>query len=203
MKVLIFGSGGLAKEVIGYIEDGNKHGQDYEIIGVVSTEGFNNPAYRYRVFSSTPEEECSYILAVAAPEIKKKIVAENKDKWVTYIHPSCFISSYASIGKGCIFAPQAILAGDPIIEDFVFFNTNATIGHDSRIGKYTTLFPNSEVCGNCDVGEEVIFGIGAYAVPNVNIASRAKVSAGAVVRKSVLEPVTVYGDPAKPLMRAV
>ena len=202
MKVLIFGSGGLAKEVIGYIEDGNRKGQNYEIVGVVSTEPFNNAAYKYPVFHNSPETECAYILAVASPEVKRKIVAENKDRWITYSHPSCFISEYAKIGKGCLFAPQSIVAGDPVIEDFVFFNTNATIGHDSKVGRYATLFPNTEVCGNCEIGKDVIFGIGAYVLPNVHIASGAKVSAGAIVRKSVLEAVTVYGDPAKPLIKA-
>lgn len=202
MKVVIFGSGGLAKEVIGYM-----HGdQNWEVLCVVSTEPFNNASYsHFPTVSKVPDdlEDVGYVLAVAMPEVKRKIVAENADKWVTYIHPSCQISPYAKVGKGCIFAPQAIVAGDPVIGDFVFFNTNATIGHDSRVGDYTTLFPNAEVCGDCDVGEGVIFGIGAYVVPGKRIVSGAKVSAGAVVRKDVLTTDTVYGDPAAPRLRAV
>ena len=200
-SVLVFGSGGMAKEVIGYIETGTQ----YHVAGVVSSEPFNNPyfAKRYNVFDVAPQDaEYGYVLAIADPEIKRKVVAENADHWITYAHQSCFISPHAKIGKGCVFAPQSIVSGDPVIEDFVFFNTNATVGHDSIIRKYTTLFPNSEVCGDCDIGEGVIFGIGAYAFPKVNIAAGAKVSAGAVVRKSVLEAVTVYGDPAKPRIAA-
>jgi len=194
-NVIIFGSGGLAKEVIGYIEE---YG-DYKISCVVSTEPFNNPKYaRYPVMDHAPDINADYILAVADPAVKRQIVDRNLDKWITYIHPSAHISNFATIGRGCLFAPQSCVCGDPVIEDFVFFNTNATVGHDSIIRRYVTLFPNTEVCGNCDIGEGVIFGIGAYAIPKVKIVSGAKVSAGAVVRKSVLEPVTVYGDPAKP-----
>jgi acetyltransferase EpsM len=194
MKVAIFGSGGLAKETIGYL-----HGDPrYEIAAVVSTEQFNNLDYgtKFEVFSHVPHGIDAYIMAVADPAIKRKLVAENGNKWITYAHPSAYISPYAKIGWGCVFAPQALVCGDPVIEDFVFFNTNATVGHDSIIRKYVTLFPNSEVCGGCDIGEDVVFGIGAYALPNVKVAAGAKVSAGAIVRKSVLEAVTVYGDPA-------
>lgn len=196
MKVAIFGSGGMAKEVIAYMRGDSR----YEIACVVSTEPFNNPAYQHiPVVPVVPEDfDGGYILAVADPATKRKIVAANKDKWITYWHWSCFISPYARIGKGCVFAPQAIVAGDPVLGNFVFFNTNATVGHDSIIGDYSSLFPNSEVCGNCDVGEDVIFGIGAYVVPGKRIVNGAKISAGAVVRKDVLTTDTVYGDPAKP-----
>ena len=40
MRFVVFGSGGMAKEVIGYIETSG-HVVDY----VVSTELFNNPAF--------------------------------------------------------------------------------------------------------------------------------------------------------------
>jgi sugar O-acyltransferase (sialic acid O-acetyltransferase NeuD family) len=195
MRVAVFGSGGMAKEVLAYL-----YGDDrYVVTEVVSTEYFNNPVYAYKhlvVTSPSPDVQ-GYILAVADPVVKRTIVEKNIDKWITYVHPSAYISPYAVVGRGCVFAPQSMVCGDPILGDFVFLNTNATVGHDSIIGKFSTLFPNTEVCGDCEVGEGVIFGIGAYALPRVKIVSGAKVSAGAVVRKSVLEVVTVYGDPAK------
>lgn len=104
------------------------------------------------------------------------------------------MSPHATIGRGCVFAPHALICGDPVIGDFCFFNTNATIGHDSRLGAYSTLFPNTEVCGDCDIGEGVIMGIGAYVIPGITLPDGSKVSAGAVVRESVYQPSTIYGD---------
>lgn len=190
MRVIIFGSGGLAKELIGYL--------DCEVVCVVSTERFNNKKFDIPVVDKAPDIEANYILAVADPALKRKIVAENKDKWISYVHPSCHVSRYATIGKGCILAPQAVIAGDAILKDFVFFNTNATTGHDTVIGAYSTLFPNAEVCGGCDVGEDSLFGIGSYVLPSVSIQPGTKVSAGAIVRKSPESNTTLYGDPAKP-----
>lgn len=210
---VIFGTGGLAKELVAYLEDGcitqpEPRGLPsttwrYKIVGAVSTERWDNPDYDWcPVWDDIRGIDLSTVacfLAVADPATKRKIVSRFQSlPWQTYIHPTCTVSAYAKIGRGCLLAPQTILTGDCKLGDFVFLNTNATVGHDSTIGNFATLFPNTEVCGNCDIGEDCVFGIGAYAIPHVSMVAGAKASAGAVVRKPVLEPVTVYGDPAKP-----
>lgn len=190
MRYVIFGSGGMAKEVIGYLES-----DGHEVDHVVSTQPFNNE--RFNRYECGP----SYyggpaLLAVADPEVKRAIVAQHPDiEWATYAHSSCFISRHARIGRGCVFAPNAMVCGDPVIEDFCFLNTNATIGHDSRLGAYSTLFPNTEVCGDCNLGEGCILGIGAYVIPGIKLPAGTKVSAGAVVRESIEAPANIYGDP--------
>ena len=189
MRYVVFGSGGMAKEVIGYLES-DGHAIDY----VVSPEPFNNAAFDYDVGDEYWGGLA--VLAVADPAVKRKIVAKYPDaQWDTYIHPSAFISSHSRIGRGCVIAPQAIVYGDPVVEDFCFMSTNATVGHDSRLGAYSTLFPNTAVCGNCDIGEDCILGIGAYVIPGVTLPAGTKVSAGAVVRESIEAPSNIYGDP--------
>lgn len=194
MKYVIFGSGGMAKEVIGYVES-----DGHEVVRVISPEPFRDPDgiwadYSVVDFILGPRYPC--LLAIADPMIKRKVVAENpRVEWDTFIHSSCYVSPHARIGRGCVFAPQALVCGDPVIGEFCFFNTNATIGHDSRLGAYSTLFPNTEICGDCQVGENCIFGIGAYVLPGITLPSGSKVSAGAVVRESHDSPVTLFGDP--------
>ena len=195
MKYIIFGSGGMAKEVIGYVES-----DGHEVIDVISTEVFEPPWWDDRYVCEQDHRPSpathACLMAVADPGTKRAIHRKwPQAQWETFAHSSAYISPHAIIGRGCIFAPGAIVAGDPVIENFCFFNTNATIGHDSRLGAYSTLFPNTEVCGNCDIGEGVIFGIGAYAIPGVTLADGCKVSAGAIVRESHHEPATIYGDP--------
>lgn len=203
-KYVIFGSGGLAKELIGYLV--NIYGDEHNILAVVSSEPFNNPVFNKK-FNVIPKiekaefPEAKFILAVADPKTKRIIVEKNEDRWTNFIHPSVELSPFVKLGKGCVLAPQVILVGDCVIGDFVFFNTNATVGHDSYIGDYTTLYPNTEVCGNCIIGKDCVFGIGSYVIPNVNLSDGTKVSAGAVVRKSYDEPYLLVGNPASPLYK--
>jgi acetyltransferase EpsM len=195
MQAVIFGAGGMAKELIDYMES------QYTIVCVVSTEPFNNPRYGHKVVERLEPGAypgAGFYLAVANPAIKRKIVAENEDRWETYVHPSAYVSHYARVGKGCILTPQTLVVGDAQLQDFVFLNTNATVGHDAIVGSYSTLFPNSEVCGDCILGEDCLVGIGGYVLPKVFLPSGTKVSAGAVVRKSIDQATTLYGDPAKP-----
>jgi sugar O-acyltransferase (sialic acid O-acetyltransferase NeuD family) len=194
MKVAIFGSGGTALETIGYM-----HGDPrYEIAAAVSTEQFNNWDYaaRFEVFSRVPPGIDAYIMAVADPALKRKFVAENTDRWITYAHPSVHISSYARIGRGSWFAAGSMICGDAVIGRFVTYNVYAQSGHGCKIGAYSTFSPYATTCGDCEVGEGVFFGTRATVVPRIKIVSGAKVSAGAVVRHNITEPCTVYGDPA-------
>lgn len=203
-KYVIFGSGGLAKELIGYIA--NEHGVD-TIAAIVSTEPFNNPEYTksFNVRNSIEIgefPECEFLLAVAQPDVKRAIVSKNEDRWGTYIHPSCEVSPFAKIGRGCMLTPQCIVVGDAIIEDFVFMNTNATVGHDARVGQWSTMFPNTEICGDCQIGPGCIFGIGSYVLPDRHLSAGIQVSAGSIVRHSYQNSehagIILQGNPAKP-----
>jgi len=202
-KYVIFGSGGLAKEIIGYLVE--MYGDDHGIVAVVSSEPFNNSKYNQFVVKDSigidEYPEAKYLLAVADPRTKRLIVEKNADRWTSFIHSSAHVSPFAEIGKGCILTPQSIVAGDAVLGNFVFFNSNATVGHDSFIGDYTTLYPNTEVCGNCNIGKDCIFGIGAYVVPNVNLPDGTKVGAGSVVWESISEKCTLVGNPAKPKVK--
>ena len=202
-QYVIFGSGGLAKELIGYIEEEGTH----EIVCVVSTQPFNNKRYaaKYPVVESIREGAfpgAEFLLAVADPDAKQAIVAKNEERWGTYIHSTATVSPYAKIGEGCVLAPQVIVTADAWINDFVFMNTNATVGHDSVIHAWTTMFPNTEVCGDCVIGVAVIMGIGSYVLPSKQIANRVKISAGSIVRHDfkgpVHEGIVLQGNPAAP-----
>lgn len=203
-QYVIFGSGGLAKELIGYIEEEGTH----EIVCVVSTQPFNNKRYaaKYPVVESIREGAfpgAEFLLAVADPDAKQAIVAKNEEgRWGTYIHESCSISPYAKIGKGCVLTPQVIVAADARLNDFVFINMNSTVGHDAVVHSYTTMFPHTVVCGNCVIGVAVIMGIGSYVLPSKQIANRVKISAGSIVRHHfkgpVHEGIVLQGNPAAP-----
>lgn len=202
MKYVVFGSGGHAKEVISFIlSDG------HEVEAVVSRTPFNDPRYnQFKIVDKLlPGEypESFFILGVGDIQIKKRIVIENEDRWATFVHSSCYVSQFAKIGKGCVFSPNSCVMGDAIIGDFVTLNIFSSVSHDNIVGDFTTYSPHSGTMGGCVLGEEVFLGAGSYCIPSVTLPSRTKVSAGAIVRKSIITPLTLYGDPAAPLNRKV
>jgi sugar O-acyltransferase (sialic acid O-acetyltransferase NeuD family) len=204
IDIHIVGAGGLAKELISYIID--EKPQRYKIVGVWADENFNSPRYDSFYIGNLSEAAerltilDNLLLAIAKPSIKRKVRSQidpiNKLNWLTYVHPSAVVSSYAGIGKGCIITPQAIVTSDAKLGEFVFMNTGSVIGHDAVLGDYSTLFPNTEVCGDCTLGTDCILGIGAFLVPGVALATGTRVSAGSIVWSSFEEPVLLSGNPA-------
>jgi len=202
-QYVIFGSGGLAKELIAYIEEEGTH----EVVCVVSSEPFGDNRFgrKYAVVENIRVGAfpgAKFLLAVADPEVKRAIVEKNEMRWATYIHPTCTISPYATIGMGCVLAPQCIVTADAILCEWVFMNTHATVGHDSIVDSWTTMFPKTEVCGDCEIGMGCILGIGSYVLPKKVLTRGIKVSAGSVVRHSFDQKhhvgITLQGNPAVP-----
>lgn len=206
IPVLVMGSGGLGKEIISYLVEDLR----YEIVGVVSTEPFHNLQFakmfdvKPTVDEFRPASDVRLIMATAFPKTKRAIVHANyrwASRWMNYVAEGAVLSRFANIGTGCTLTPNASIVGDPNVGDFVFLNTEATIGHDAQVGDYVTLFPKSEICGDCVIGHDVILGIKACVLPKVRMVDGSKAAAGSTVWKDVLEPVTVYGNPAEPRVK--
>lgn len=203
-QVHLIGTGGLGKELIGYL---NAPGSLYEVVGAWGDEPFNNESFAkyYRGDLARARAELGprdkVFLAVAHPKAKRMVLeamggVEALD-WQTYVHPFAVLSPFARIGTGVILTPYAIVAGDAELGNFVFFNSGAATGHDTTIESMTTLFPNSEVCGDCFIGEGSILGIGAYVVPGVSLPAGTRVQAGALVWESPGRAGLLVGNPAK------
>lgn len=197
MKYVVFGSGGFAKEVIGYIvSDG------HSIEAVVSENPFNDPQFKHFNLVNTiavgEYPGAAFVLAVGDIETKKRIVSQNEDRWETFAHSSSFVSKFAKLGKGCVICPNTCVLGDAQVGNFVTVNVFCTIAHDNVIGDYVTYSPYVGTMGVCKIGNECFFGTASYCVPKVSLPAGTKVSAGAIVRKSIQTPETLYGDPATP-----
>jgi len=205
IPINIVGSGGLGKELVSYILDENP--QRYSIVGVWGDDKFNNARYE-QFYGGTLAEAAeklklgdNLVMAIAKPSakrsVRKQIDPTNKFNWLTYVHPSAVVSSFADIGQGCVITPQAIVTSDAKLGDFVFMNTGSVIGHDAVLGDYSTLFPNTEVCGDCNLGSDCVLGIGSFLIPGVSLAAGTRVSAGSIVWSSFENPALLSGNPAE------
>ena len=152
-KLHIIGAGGLAKEIISYII--GEENKRYQIIGCWSENQFNNDKYaqfysgNFDKFKKEYNCEEYVLMAVANSKIRRKIIEEtlvNLDiNYENYIHPSCNVSTFSVIGKGCILAPQTIICADAVLKDYNFLNTECVVGHDTTLADYCTLFPKVEI----------------------------------------------------------
>ena len=99
--------------------------------------------------------------------------------------------------NGVIICPGAIVTVNVTLGRHVHLNLNATVGHDSTIGDYTTVSPGAAVSGNVTIGKRCYIGTGAVIIEKINICDDVIIGAGAVVVKHITESGTYVGVPAK------
>lgn len=204
-KVIIIGAGGHAAEIDDYISYYNE--LDKSNSNTINIKGFidDNPeSYKTYTFSASflgdiknhsIDKSCKYIIAIANIKYRRPIIESFLSmgvEFLTFIHPSAFISRSAYIGKGSVIAPNVNIGPNVRIGKFNIINARASIGHDTVIGNYNFITPNVCFSGFTKVGDENIFGINAATIPNINIGSNNKIAAGMVLDKNIKDNTTVF-----------
>lgn len=209
-NIAIIGGGGFGREVktiideiniispqtynfIGFFDDGLDKGvliNNYPVIGGI------NDLNHY-------EEELAIILCVADPKTKKEIISKVDNSMIefpTIIHPRASVSAeFVTIGRGCIICEGTIVTCNIEIEDFVILNLSCTVGHDTKIGSYSSFMPTVNISGEVNIEKCVYVGTGVKIINLLEIGENTIVGAGAVVAKSLPRNCTAVGIPAKPI----
>jgi sugar O-acyltransferase (sialic acid O-acetyltransferase NeuD family) len=202
--ILIYGAGGLGKEVlsliralehfepVGFIDDGLR--DDTVIKGVRVLGGLD----ALNAFS-TP---VNMVIAIGDPSAKSilmKMIDPSRVYFPVLVHPSAIIQDEASVslGEGTIISAGCILTTDINIGNHVLVNLNTTVGHDVTIGSYSSVMTGVNIAGMVRIGDGVMIGSGANIINNISVGNFAKVGMGAVVIKDVESESTVVGVPAK------
>jgi sugar O-acyltransferase (sialic acid O-acetyltransferase NeuD family) len=109
-----------------------------------------------------------------------------------------------SIDIGTIVFMPTYIAPNTTVGRHVQVMPMCSIGHDVKIGDYVTLCPSCTVSGYVIIEEEVFVGAGTTIVHGrlgkpLIVGAGAKISAGAVVTKSIPPNASMAGNPARTL----
>ena len=116
---------------------------------------------------------------------------------VTLIHPNAIISRRVEIGEGTVIMAGAIVNSDARIGKGYIINTDSSIDHDCIVEDYVHVAVGAHLCGAVKIGHGTWVGAGSTVSNNIDICANAVIGAGAVVIKSITEPGTYIGVPAK------
>jgi sugar O-acyltransferase (sialic acid O-acetyltransferase NeuD family) len=210
--IVIFGTGGMAREVAFLIEEINSVSPQWNFLGFVESnpERVGEQVGKYRVYCTDDElvsKKLAAAIAIATPATIQKIAARFADysnlDFPNLIHPNVLRDkSTFVLGRGNILCPGNIFMTDISIGSFNIFNFNCAYGHDVTIADYCVFNPGINMSGGVQIGSKCSIGAGATILQYLRIGDDVTVGAGSVVTKDVAAGTTVVGIPAKPLIRS-
>jgi sugar O-acyltransferase (sialic acid O-acetyltransferase NeuD family) len=193
-KIILFGGGDHARVVLDCLLDQGQivtgifdPRQGGELYGVPQL-GHYDPASHLDVQA---------IVSIGDNQIRKKVVAEIRQKFTNAIHATTVISNRASYGTGNMFLHRAVIQSETAIGNHVIVNTGAQIDHDCKIGNYVHIGPGAILCGTIVVGEGAFIGAGAVVIPGRKIGAWAIIGAGAVIINDIPDHAVAVGNPAR------
>ena len=210
--IVIFGSGGLAREVAFLIDDINRASPQWNLLGFVETDRqrVGQEVGKYRVYCTEEElltKNVAAAIGIGTPATIHKIASRFAEHpnidFPNLVHPSVVRDEpRVLLGRGNILCAGNIFTTDIKIGSFNFFNLNCTYGHDVRIADCCVFNPGINMSGGVEMGSRCLIGTGATILQYLKIGEEVTVGAGSVVTKDVAGGTTVIGVPAKPFIRA-
>jgi sugar O-acyltransferase (sialic acid O-acetyltransferase NeuD family) len=207
-NLVIIGAGGYGREVFNLAIHCNESTHHLNIKGFIddNISALDNYQGYPPVLSSIKEyiieQDDVFVCAIGNIQLKKELcshILELGGIFITLIHPSTRINQNTKIGNGVLVFMNSNISNDCIIGDFVTIQGFVGIGHDTIIGEWSHINTYTFTGGGVIIGNEVLLNTRSTILPKVKICSNAVVGACSLVVRSIKEPITVFGVPAKKL----
>ena len=205
-RLIIVGGGGFGHEVASWAADCHAAGRLPPASGYLDDEdrgplGHGVP-HIGSVADYQPEAGDRLLLAIGAPDTKRKLVDLLRPRgaiFATLIHPTAIIGSNCRHDEGVIICPLAMNTANTHMGPFSSLLTFSGLGHDARLGAFSTVSSHVDLMGHATVGEGVFIGSGARVMPGVTVGDGARIGANVVALRNVAAGMTLFTLPAKSL----
>ena len=211
-QLVIVGAGGFGREVIDIVEAMNEAGADLELLGSVDDSDASAPLLSRRDVSHLGSiadfveqyagNGVRFVVGIGAGALRRTIDArltEADFEPATLRHPMATVGGADRIAEGCIIAAGGRVTTNITLGRHTHLHVNSTIGHDSVLDDFVSVYPGATVSGSVHLCHGVTIGTGANVLPGVTVGEGAFVGAGAVVTADVEAGSTVAGVPARPI----
>ena len=209
-RVVIFGAGGLGREMLQVLRDIAAAGGAAECVAFIVDPGLaapeavqGVPVHRDAVAMLRSDAALRVVVALGNPVAREavaaRLVAAVGARFAALLHPAAWLGATVALGEGSMMFGFSSATANVSIGRHVLINPGCTIAHDCVLEDFVTLAPSTALAGGVVVERGAKLGIGASVAPRLRIGAGALVGAGAVVIRDVAAGTTVAGVPARPL----
>lgn len=194
MKKLIFiGAGGYFLELYEYVSSDIRTGHlnNIKIKGVLDDQTPSeqlDTKYLGAINDYKICEDDIFIICIGKVSSRQRIFEYLCDKdatFLTYVHSTALVSQSATIGKGVVICPFAIVNARAIVSDNVSINVNVSVGHESHVGKHCVLSPYSALNGAASIDDMVFLGTRSTIFPNIQVCESSIIDSHTAVRCNI------------------
>jgi sugar O-acyltransferase (sialic acid O-acetyltransferase NeuD family) len=197
-NVALIGAGGLAYEVISFLEKSYRYNVEYLYDSTIK-EDIKKNGY---LISNKFKSDIPHFIAVGYPETKQKIIKSIKEHLKLaspFIHSLGAQGKDVYIGDGSVIYPMVTLTSNISIKQMATINSNSLIGHDCKIGEMFHASTGAAVSGNVTIGDRVFLGANSCIKEKISICSDVIIGAGGVVIRDITNPGVYAGNPVRKL----
>ena len=206
--LVIFGAGGLGREVLLLIRQLNESHPTWDVRGFYDDQAPAAPTVAGLPYlgtsadlNATPEP-LAVAVAVGSPAGRAAVVARLGSPQLSFpvlVHPRVALAPQQRIalGEGCIIQQGCILTCDIVLGRFVLLNLGCTVGHDAVLGDFCSLMPHANVSGAAHLGAGTYLGTNTTVIQGVRIGENTIIGAGAVAVRNLPANITAVGVPAR------
>lgn len=195
-QLLIYGTGGFAREIIEIIRQTNAYRPLCVINGIGDMEGGNEilgvPVVSGKELEHLFREGCTKAVNALAVEpaafSRRSVYLALKKKnfdFPNIIHRSADISSGVRMGEGNLILAGAFIGAEACLGSDCIINAHAVISHQCIISDHCHIASGAVLAGGVVVGENTLIGQGCTIYQNVTIGKNVVLHNGCNVYKNV------------------
>lgn len=142
-----------------------------------------------------------YVVGIADPVTRRRIAGDLDGRGLhalTLVHPRAVIGPETTLGPGCVVMANAHVSSSVRMGAHVQVQYNATVGHESVLDDFVTVYPGANVAGAVHLEEDVTVGSNAAVLQRLSVGRGTFVGAGAVVTRHLAAGLVAVGVPARP-----
>jgi len=212
MTTLIFGAGGHALEVLQIAVRAGVVSLDSRSTSfVVAEKGADRRSalpfpslIEDELASLDPREPVTAIVAVGSSGVRARIVQKLDAAGLVVTYPSLIDPSAVvptelreRAPAGLVVFPLAFVSERVVFGVHCHVNVASSISHEARLDDFVTVAPRTTVCGRAVIGAASFLGASSTIIDDVHVAAGTVIGAGAVVVRTIDEPGTYVGVPAR------
>ena len=206
--IVIFGAGGLGREIALLLAQLNEAGAGWELRGFYDDRLPATPAIAGLPYLGTAADlnatagPLAVAVAVGRSADRANVVSRLTSPRLSFpvlVHPRVELKAgqRVALGEGCLVQPGCVLTCDIALGRFVLLSPGCTIGHDAVLEDFCSLMPQSSVGGAARLRAGAYVGAHASILQGLTIGEYATLGAGAVAVRDVPARTTAVGVPAR------